>query len=81
MHSLKKIVQFIHQNKTTLTGMFLGAVLAYIYWINWGIYYGTYPLSSECWVNCIYGNLFGGLLACLLFNNGLKERDSDKEKE
>ncbi|MEA4918438.1 UDP-3-O-acyl-N-acetylglucosamine deacetylase [Proteiniphilum sp.] len=29
----------------------------------------VYPLSSECWVNCVYGGLFGGLLGALFPKN------------
>ena len=46
--------------------MGIGALIAYFYWFYIGIYWGTYPLSSEWWVNCIYGGLYGGLLGGLI---------------
>jgi hypothetical protein len=69
--SLKKALKFIHQNKNALTGMTVGSVLAFLYWWHFGIYWGVYPLSSECWVNCVYGCLFGGLVGSILSNKEL----------
>lgn len=63
---MKPIMQFILQNKITLLGMLAGLIIAYFYWLNYGIYWGTYPLSSECWINCVYGILVGGFLSSLL---------------
>ncbi|MDR0427485.1 MAG: hypothetical protein LBH12_02655 [Dysgonamonadaceae bacterium] len=62
---MKSLLRFIRTNKRTLAGMVLGTILAYFYWKYFGIRWGTYPLSSECWVNCVYGSLFGGFIACL----------------
>jgi hypothetical protein len=57
---------FRRKNGYVLLSMLLGIVMGYIYWVNWGIYYATLPLSSECWVNCVYGGLFTGLAASLI---------------
>lgn len=60
-----RVISFLRNNKYTVLGMVIGTVAAYFYWNNIGIFWGTYPLSSECWVNCIYGALFGALIGCL----------------
>lgn len=53
------------KNKIILLSMAAGALIAYIYWLHFAIYWGTYPLSGEWWVNCVYGSLSGGLLGAL----------------
>lgn len=62
---LKKLLSFVGCNKSALLGILAGSLLAYFYWLYFGIYCETYPLSSECWKNCIYGSLLGGLIGCL----------------
>lgn len=57
---------FIKLNIKTLLGMFMGLVLGYIHWYYWGCYWGVYPMSSECWVNCLMGTLFGGFIVSLM---------------
>jgi len=71
-YKIEQIVSFIRINKKVLIGMLTGAIIAYLYWLNYSIYWGTYPLSSECWVNCIYGFLFGGLIGSLFQDNEIK---------
>ena len=71
-YKIEQIVSFIRINKKVLIGMLAGATIAYLYWLNYSIYWGTYPLSSECWVNCIYGFLFGGLIGSLFQDNEIK---------
>ncbi|KKB53069.1 hypothetical protein HMPREF1212_01231 [Parabacteroides sp. HGS0025] len=71
-YKIEQIVFFIRINKKVLIGMLTGAIIAYLYWLNYSIYWGTYPLSSECWVNCIYGFLFGGLIGSLFQDNEIK---------
>lgn len=44
---------FLKQNRKVLLGMLVAVALGYIHWYYWGCYWGTYPMSSECWVNCI----------------------------
>jgi len=66
---LKKIFKSIILNRITLAGMVIGTVLGYLYWWNFGIYWGSYPLSSEWWVICIYGCLLGGLVGSLNLKN------------
>lgn len=56
---------FINSNKVVLLSMLAGIIIAYFYWLNFGIYWGTYPLSSEWWVNCIYGCFIGGFISTL----------------
>ncbi len=57
---------FFTQNRHVLLGLFSGLVLGYAYWSCFGIYWGTYPLSSEWWVNCAFGGLFGGLVGTFI---------------
>lgn len=64
-----KLLLFIHKNKIVILSMVTGTLIAYFYWFYFGIYWGTYPLSSECWVNCVYGGLLGGLLGALFPKN------------
>ena len=71
-----KLYLFMCNNKWVILCMILGNVLAYFLWSNFGIYWGTYPLSSECWVNCLYGCLGGGLVGCLLSKNEMKISDT-----
>ncbi|HHV85525.1 MAG TPA: hypothetical protein GXX42_06895 [Petrimonas sp.] len=59
---MKRAYAFLKENLFALLFTVSGIIIAYIYWVNWGMYYGTLPLSSECWVNCTYGGLIGGLL-------------------
>ena len=59
---MKIFISFLRENSTVIVLIVLGILIGYFYWYNWGIYYGTLPLSSECWVNCTYGELFGGLV-------------------
>lgn len=66
---LKKLFKFTTLNKTTLAGMVVGTFLGYLCWWNFGIYWGSYPLSSEWWVICIYGSLLGGLVGSLNLKN------------
>ena len=61
-----KLYLFMSNNKWVILCMVIGSILAYFSWSNFGIYWGSYPLSSECWVNCLYGCLVGGLVGCLL---------------
>lgn len=56
---------FISNNKFATLGMILGLTLGYLHWYHVGCYWGTYPLSSECWVNCVAGLLFGGFIGSL----------------
>ena len=56
-----KVLAFLQLNKALLIGMLVGMAAAYFYWADYAIYWGTYPLYSEWWVNCIYGALFGAL--------------------
>jgi len=60
------ILTFIRINYKALTGITIGCILGYLFWDSFGIGYGTYPLSSECWANCVYGGLVGGLIVTLI---------------
>ena len=51
---------------TSFLGMALGLIAGYFYWQYYGIYDGTFGFSSEWWVNCVYGLLFGGLIGSLI---------------
>ncbi|WP_321480695.1 hypothetical protein [uncultured Bacteroides sp.] len=57
---------FLRENVIVLFGMFLGVLAGYFYWLRFGIYWGSYPLSSECWTNCVYGCLVGGFISCFV---------------
>lgn len=63
---MKNIILFFKNNIIILISILLGVLAGYVYWFNWGIYYGTLPLSSECWVNCTYGGLLGGVAGSLV---------------
>lgn len=63
---MKLFLSFFKKNLFVVIFIFSGIITGYIYWINWGIYYGTLPLSSECWVNCTYGGIFGGLAGSMI---------------
>lgn len=63
---MKDILFFIRQNSRALIGTVVGVILGYLYWYYFACYWGTYPLSSECWINCAYGGVIGGFIMCLL---------------
>lgn len=66
---IKKTIQFIRINALPLIGISIGTFLGYLHWFLWGCYWGTYSLSSECWVNCTYGALFFGYIILAIFKN------------
>lgn len=63
---MKQVTPFLKKNLLVLIFIFSGIVIGYIYWFNWGMYYGTLPLSSENWVNCTYGGFFGGFVGSVI---------------
>ncbi|WP_352421682.1 hypothetical protein [Proteiniphilum sp.] len=67
---------FIRKNRRILLSMIVGALIASVYWFYFGIYWGTYPLSCEWWVNCVYGTLYGGLLGCFIAGEMKREPES-----
>ena len=68
-----KRYSFIYNNKWIIFCMLIGTILAYFFWLEFGVYWGTYPLSSECWVNCLYGCLMGGMVGSFLSNKKTNE--------
>lgn len=62
---MENLIRFVKQNKAPLAGMAVGLICGYLYWYYIACYWGTLPMSSECWVNCAFGALTGGFLACL----------------
>ncbi len=70
---MKKILQFIHNNAKILIGVLGGVILGYLYWYYIGCYWGTYPLSAECWVNCSYGGILGGFVMSLFNRDNWKK--------
>jgi len=65
---MKSFITFLKTNAGVLVGITLGIIAGYLYWYHFGCQWGTYPLSAECWINCTYGGIFGGYLACLIRN-------------
>lgn len=63
------ITTFVYSNRTALKVFLAGSVIGYIYWYYFGCYWGTYPLSSEWWVNCIYGGIVANIIMNLKRNN------------
>lgn len=64
---MKKDVRvFISNNSKVFLAILGGILLGYVYWYNYGCYWGSYPLSSEWWLNCICGGLLGGFVSCIL---------------
>lgn len=76
---LQKLILLIQINRISLLGISAGVVLGYLHWFFWGCYWGTYPLSSECWVNCIYGGLFFGYIALAMFKDRQISKTGDTE--
>lgn len=62
---MKKLLLFVSNNKIVLLGVFLGLVLGHLHWYYFGCYWGNYPLSSEWWVNCTFGAVFGGFVTSM----------------
>lgn len=63
---MRQVSYLLLINYKVLLGILLGGILGFVYWSSIGIVWGNYPLSSELWVNCIYGCLFGGLIGSVL---------------
>lgn len=63
---MRPIFLFFSKNRIPLIGMVLGVIAGYLYWQHYGIYDGTFGFSSEWWVNCVYGLLFGGFFGSLV---------------
>ncbi|WP_081852545.1 hypothetical protein [Prevotella sp. 10(H)] len=63
---MEKLHIFLTNNGTVILGMLLGLMVGFAHWYYFGCYWGTYPLSSECWVNCSFGIIVGGFISCLL---------------
>lgn len=63
---MRDILTFIVNNKVVLIGLLVGLAAGFIHWYYFACYWGTYPLSSECWVNCCYGTILGGFIATLI---------------
>lgn len=66
---MKEVMTFVYSNRTALIIFLAGSVIGYIYWYYIGCYWGTYPLSSEWWVNCIYGGIVANIIMSLRRNN------------
>ena len=62
---MKKVLLFLQLNLKVLIGVAVGLALGYLHWYNYACYWGTYPMSSECWVNCLLGAAFGGFIMSL----------------
>lgn len=79
---IKSISLFIRINLFPVISVFIGILLGYFHWFIWGCYWGTYPSSSECWVNCSYGGLFLGFIMPSFCNkkrsNRWKNKSGDK---
>ena len=67
----RRLIEFIIKNRISLIAMLSGGILGYIHWYHYGCYWGSYPFSSEFWVNCCYGSLFAGFISCLVQENGI----------
>lgn len=65
---MNKVLAFISNNSTILLGILAGIIIGFVYWFYFACYWGTYPLSAECWVNCSYGALIGGFALSLIDN-------------
>lgn len=63
---MKDVIVFISNNKNVLIAIIIGAIAGFLYWYYFTCYWGTYPLSAECWVNCCIGAILGGFFATLL---------------
>jgi hypothetical protein len=63
---MRQLLYFLFINRRSCLGMIVGGIAGLIYWQLIGFQWGSYPLSSECWVNCVYGCLFGGLIGSLV---------------
>jgi len=63
---MDRLILFFRTNSIVLVGMIVGVIMGFLHWSYFGCYWGTYPLSAECWVNCCYGAIFGGFIFSLL---------------
>jgi len=57
--------------------MLAGLILGYLYWLHIGVFWGSYSLSAECWVNCLYGCLVGGFLTSIFTEEYVRRREGD----
>lgn len=63
---MKILSRFVTNNWFVLLGMIVGFMIGYIHWFYFGCYWGTYPMSSNIWVNLLSGMIFGGFVASLI---------------
>lgn len=61
---MKYIKRLIQGNKYIILAINLGVALGYFRWFYWGVS----PYLSECYTNCIYEGLVGGLVVSLAQN-------------
>lgn len=61
---------FIKKYWLTVIGVFLGALIGWVYWYNIGCDNGLCTIKSDPWNMTIYGALMGGLVFDML--KGLK---------
>ena len=62
---MKTVLLVLRQNRKVFAGMIIGSILGYLYWYYFACYWGTYPMSSECWTNCLFGATIGGFMMSL----------------
>ena len=65
-----KIKSLIKKYWLTAVGVFLGALIGWVYWYNIGCDNGLSTIKSDPWNMTIYGALMGGLFFDML--KGLK---------
>lgn len=66
---MKGLLTFIKNNKMVLSGMVIGWILGFFHWYYFAYAWGSYALSSEMWVNCVFGAIFIGFVFSLLDKN------------
>lgn len=53
---------FLRNNRMTITGTLVGAIVAYLYYHFVGCANGTCVITSNPWISTSYGAMMGGLL-------------------
>jgi len=53
---------FLRNNRITIAGAMVGAIVAYLYYYFVGCANGTCVITSNPWISTSYGAMMGGLL-------------------
>lgn len=69
--------EWINKKKIAIIGIFVGAILGYLYWHFVGCSSGSCAITSVWWRSTLYGILMGWLLGDLINDKLLKRTEHE----